>query len=157
MIRKRKQVQVLLMALMVFWLYPHPGFSEEEKDQEGHQPCSLCHEMEGEKALKVKIKPDTKTINPYTGRIYGPVDGVCISCHPQFTHAEGHPLGITPVKVKVPAKFMGYKGQEKELTCLACHNPHPHQTKYKFLRLQTPDHDGIKWLCSHCHIGQAPR
>jgi hypothetical protein len=150
--RNWKWIPAVLLAFVLF--YPQFAFSGEE---EGHKPCGLCHEMKGEKAGKIKIKPDTETINPFTGNPYGSVDGICVRCHPTFTHNEGHVLGIRPEKVKVPDECMGYKGQEKELTCLACHNPHPHETKYKFLRWQVADKKGIQDLCNRCHIDQAPQ
>jgi len=144
---------LITVVLLVFGLfYPHWLVAEEE---EGHKPCSLCHEMEGKKAKRVKIEPDRKTINPFTDKPYGPVDGICIRCHPKFTHKEGHVLGVRPKKVYVPAEYLRYKGQEGELTCLSCHNPHPHETKYMYLRWEVTKTE-IKKLCTRCHINEAP-
>ncbi len=148
--RNRMLIPAILFALSLFC--PRHVFAEVEED--GHKPCSLCHQMKGDKAQGVKIKPDTKTINPYTGKPYGPVDGVCIRCHSDLIHVnQGHVLGVRPDKVKVPDEYMGYKGQEGELTCLACHNPHPKETKYKFLRWQTSKADVDK-LCGRCHTDE---
>ena len=156
MITKTKHMRITIVLIAIIMFYPFAASGKEEQDG-GHKPCSLCHEMEANKAKKIKIKPDTESINPFTGEKYGPVDGICVRCHPTFTHNEGHPMGIRPEKVKIPKGWMGYKGQEKELTCLACHNPHPDQTKYKFLRELVADKDGIQKLCNRCHIKEAPR
>ena len=148
--RNRMLIPAILFAFVLFG--PQVVFAEGEED--GHKPCSLCHEMEGAKAKEIKIKPETKTINPYTGNPYGPVDGVCIRCHSDLIHVnQGHVLGVRPEKVKVPAEYMEYKGQEGELTCLACHNPHPKETEYKLLRWQTVK-TGVDKLCGRCHTDE---
>ena len=149
--RNRMLVPAFLLTFSLF--YPQSAYSAGKED--GHKPCSLCHEMKGKKAQKVKIKPDTKTINPYTVKPFGPVDGVCIRCHNDLIHInKGHVLGIRPEKANVPDECLGYEGQEGELTCLSCHNPHPHETKYKFLRWQVTE-TGVDKLCRRCHVEKA--
>lgn len=149
-----RQIQITVVLLVFGLFYPHRLVAEEE---EGHKPCSLCHEMEGKEAKRVIIEPDKEKTNPYTGKPYGPVDGVCIRCHHDLIHIDkGHVLGIRPEKVKVPAEDLKFEGQEGELTCLSCHNPHPHETKYKYLRWGVTKTE-IKKLCNRCHAKEAPR
>jgi predicted CXXCH cytochrome family protein len=151
----RKQMRIIVALSAFVLIFPIRLYAGEEDN--GHRPCNLCHEMEGKKAKKVKIEPDTETVNPFTGNPYGPVDGICVRCHTKFTHKEGHVLGIRPEKINVPDECMGYKGQEGELTCLACHNPHPGRTQYKFLRWRIADESEIEKLCVRCHSDKAPR
>jgi len=64
---------------------------------------------------------------------------------------ESHPVGIVPKKVKLPKEARGFKGQEDQLTCLGCHDHHPSNKNYKYLRWPTDGGRDINAFCAHCH------
>ena len=62
-----------------------------------------------------------------------------------------HPVGIVPRKVVLPPEARGFKGQEDQLTCLGCHNHHPSNPNYKYLRWPADKGKNINKFCAHCH------
>lgn len=62
-----------------------------------------------------------------------------------------HPVGIVPRTVKLPADARGFQGQEDQLTCLGCHNHHPSNPNYKYLRWPADKGKNINKFCSNCH------
>ncbi|MBI5788412.1 MAG: hypothetical protein HZA78_06125 [Candidatus Schekmanbacteria bacterium] len=64
---------------------------------------------------------------------------------------QTHPVGIVPRKVKLPPEAKGFKGQEEQLTCMGCHNHHPSNPNYKYLRWPAGKGDQINKFCANCH------
>ncbi|MFQ5646988.1 MAG: cytochrome c3 family protein [bacterium] len=64
---------------------------------------------------------------------------------------QTHPVGIIPKTVKLPKEARGFKGEENELTCMGCHNHHPSNPNYMYLRWPTDKGKRIVKLCAHCH------
>lgn len=62
-----------------------------------------------------------------------------------------HPVGIVPRTVKLPAEARGFKGQENQLTCMGCHNHHPSNPNYKYLRWPADKGQNLNKFCAHCH------
>ena len=64
---------------------------------------------------------------------------------------QSHPVGIVPRTVKLPADAKGFKGQENQLTCMGCHNHHPSNPNYKYLRWPADKGEDLDKFCAHCH------
>jgi predicted CXXCH cytochrome family protein len=64
---------------------------------------------------------------------------------------ESHPVGIAPKKVVLPKEASGFKWQENQLTCISCHDHHPSNTNYKYLRWPTDNGNDMNSFCAHCH------
>ncbi len=64
-----------------------------------------------------------------------------------------HPVGIVPnpSKVVLPPEAKGFQGQDDQLTCLGCHNHHPSNPNYKYLRWPSDKGQNINKFCAHCH------
>jgi len=69
---------------------------------------------------------------------------------------ESHPVGIVVDKVILPKESRGFKGQENQLTCLGCHDHHPSNPNYMYLRWPTDKGKNIPKFCAHCHPEMAP-
>ncbi len=64
---------------------------------------------------------------------------------------ETHPVGIVPKTVVLPQESRGYYHQENQLTCLGCHDHHPSNPNYKYLRWPTNKGEDMNSFCAHCH------
>lgn len=132
---------------------------------EGHEECALCHGAHtavGPGLLTTK--PDTTTINPATGAALGRIDSICMACHAEEPNGLGyrpvsmdhtHPSGVTPRKVILPEEAKGFKGEEEMLTCMGCHDPHPSNPNYMYLRGPIVSAGNTQAFCVWCHPEQA--
>ncbi len=68
---------------------------------------------------------------------------------------QSHPVGIVPRTVKLPPEAKGFKGQENQLTCMGCHNHHPSNPNYKYLRWPAGKGEDLNRFCAHCHPDKA--
>jgi len=116
----------------------------------GHEKCELCHHIVNKEVAGIKIKTDSKSISPFTGKKFGPQDAICITCHPVFTHRRGHIYGIKPKKVKIPESLIGKGSQKGELVCVSCHDPHAGKS-YKYLRNDINGLAEVLHVCVLCH------
>jgi hypothetical protein len=118
----------------------------------GHDDCNICHKNAKEKKYEFIIKIDTNLFNPFTNKPYGKLDAFCLSCH-KLTSKTSHPVGIVPnpKKMNVPKEALGFSGQEKEISCLSCHNPHPDNKNYKYLRWPPENIWNLAQFCLNCH------
>jgi hypothetical protein len=118
----------------------------------GHTECKMCHLDAKQKNFQLIVKPDYDTINPFTGKSYGQDDAICIACHQQFKAKTIHPVGIVPQKTVLPPEAKGFKGQENEITCRSCHDPHPENKNYMYLRWSADKGIDISKFCVvKCH------
>ncbi|MGA1825390.1 MAG: hypothetical protein ACMUIP_12095 [bacterium] len=140
-----------------------PSRSEAGK---GHEECSPCHGVHSSKGILLFPKQlNTKTINPNTGEPLGTLDALCMSCHASKPEGEGiraldltrkHYFGGNPNIVKLPAEATrGIREGEHLFTCLSCHDPHPANENYCYLRtqkdLKISEQIGVKDFCLWCH------
>jgi hypothetical protein len=123
----------------------------------GHEKCELCHKDVTKQDYTIIVPPDTKTINPYTAKPFGKRDAICMSCHRDQLDLVGtHSVGVVPKHATMPKEALGFKGQEKELTCESCHDPHPENKNYMYLRWPaSPGRSGLNKFCGTCHPGHA--
>ncbi len=117
--------------------------------------CVDCHSIHDVKApFAFAVAPNTTEKYPESGQVVRGTDALCLGCH---NAAEGimpvlltksHPVGSKPKKAFVPQEVLGKNG---ELTCTSCHDPHPSNKNYKYLRVGTQDGKKLGAFCAYCH------
>jgi len=128
---------------------------------EGHEECALCHSAHaGQKAI-IFSEDLPPIINTVTGQALGKIDNICMTCHAEepiglgyrpVNLLETHPTDIMPEKIELPPEATDLK-LEKEgyLTCMGCHDPHPSNTNYMYLRVPTDRGTNLNKFCIWCH------
>ena len=121
----------------------------------GHEDCNMCHENASNKDYTLIVEPDSDTINPTTRKPYGKTDALCVSCH-ELHSKTSHPVGIAPnpEKVTVPEDALRFAGQEGKISCASCHNPHPENKNYKYLRWPPESVYNLARFCTNCHASK---
>ncbi|MEW6163130.1 MAG: cytochrome c3 family protein [Nitrospirota bacterium] len=123
--------------------------------------CTSCHGIHTAKGpIIVAVAPNTKAINPKTKKPYPLVTAICLGCHetPErgglgilaVSAHVSHPYGIEKVNPKVaivPAAFL----REGRFECIGCHDPHPSNPYYKYLRVDTAKGAKMQDFCAMCH------
>ncbi len=126
--------------------------------------CTGCHGIHDAKGeIIFAVGPNTKAINPKTGKPNSGVTALCLGCHetPEnggmgilpVSAKHSHPFGIAPnPKVAiVPPQFL----RNGKLECVGCHDPHPSNPNYKYLRVDTKDGAEMQKFCAICHPAKA--
>ncbi len=139
---------LFLLCANSFGFGPHEGLD-----------CLGCHDPHYAKAQKIfKVKND-KYINPRTGEKVKDINALCLGCHnltefggagirPIYLHMT-HPVGIKPNPkiAKVPEKLL----RNGVLQCVSCHDPHPSNPNWKYLRVNTNKGSQVGVFCMTCH------
>ncbi len=132
-----------------------------------HDDCTLCHGVHsGQGPVILTEAPNYTTINPKTGKPMKRIGALCLACHAEEPDGAGyrpvdlnhtHPVGFRPdpTKVVLPAESRGFPGEEEDLTCNGCHNQHPSNTNYMYLRWPSDDGGDLSKFCVHCHPKQS--
>lgn len=120
--------------------------------------CSGCHSIHYAKGYKAFAVNNDKAQNPRDGVIDG-VSALCLGCHENpenggaglkpISMKTTHPVNIVPNGkiAKVPATaLVGGK-----LQCTSCHDPHPSNPAYRYLRVDTKDGGEMPSFCAMCH------
>lgn len=120
--------------------------------------CTGCHSIHYAKAYKAFGVVNTKAQNPRDGVIDG-VSALCLGCHenpenggaglkPIALHTT-HPVNLVPNGkiAKVPAAVLG----DGKLQCTSCHDPHPSNPAYRYLRVDTKGGGEMPTFCALCH------
>jgi hypothetical protein len=121
--------------------------------------CKECHSPHNAKAdWIVGIAPLSNVTMPDGSKMtLEPVDAMCLGCHNEKTGImpvnlrTTHPVGIKPVHAKVPENLLS----AGLLTCGSCHNPHPSNTNYKYLIVDTKGGKSMGVFCAVCHPNQS--
>jgi predicted CXXCH cytochrome family protein len=142
------------LALVVGLFLPAAGLAAGGHDAVG---CSGCHAR--------APKPNTKYLNPKTKQPYTGATALCFACHqdeanggqgfaPISQHVS-HPFEVAAVNPKiarVPAELL----RDGTFGCLGCHDPHPSNTNYKYLRADVgAKGDRVDEFCGLCHRSKA--
>ncbi len=139
---------ILLISFLSYAFGPHEALD-----------CLGCHSPHYAKAYKLfKVKNEVYP-NPRTGK---PIDGIsalCLGCHnlekfggvnirPIFLHMT-HPVNIKPNPkiAQVPPKLL----RDGKLQCVSCHDPHPSNPNWKYLRVSTKGGTQVGKFCAVCH------
>ena len=101
--------------------------------------------------------------NPRTGKPVSGVSALCLGCHnlnqfggagvrPIFLHMT-HPVGVKPNPriASVPQKLL----RDGKLQCVSCHDPHPSNPFWKYLRVDTKGGSQVGRFCALCHSAKA--
>jgi predicted CXXCH cytochrome family protein len=121
--------------------------------------CGGCHQRAGFPVNKTYLNP--RTNQPYSG-----TTAVCLACHQTkknggTDHAPierhlSHPFGLAAVdarKARVPAEWLYAEGR---FECTGCHDPHPSNANYKYLRADVgPKGQDMDRFCAVCHPAKA--
>jgi predicted CXXCH cytochrome family protein len=124
--------------------------------------CTGCHALHTakEEALIFAVDANKKDVNPKTKQAYRGITALCLGCHetpekggqgikPISGHMS-HPYGIASVNqkvAKVPAQLL----RDGSFECISCHDPHPSNTNYKYLRVETANGAKMETFCAVCH------
>jgi predicted CXXCH cytochrome family protein len=126
--------------------------------------CTGCHPRAAVKSGFV-LEPNTKYLDPATGQPYPGSTAVCLACHqdpdkggqgivPVSRH-DSHPFGlatIDPKVAKVPADML----KNGRFECMSCHDPHPSNRNWKYLRVDVGEDGGfVDRFCAACHPRKA--
>ncbi len=127
--------------------------------------CLGCHDPHYAKQQKL-FKVDNSTYpNPRTGK---PIDGVsalCLGCHntEQYGGAGVKPIYLHmthPVNIEPNAKIADVDKQllrDGILQCVSCHDPHPSNPNWRYLRVKTEQGSKVGQFCALCHGSKADK
>ncbi len=155
-----KLVRRLALAALTF--APLAAFAAGGHDAVG---CTGCHSLHSAKGQIIfAVQPNTKYLNPKTKQPYTGTTALCLACHqdadkggqgfaPVSQHVS-HPFGIDHVNAKI-AKVPGELLRDGRFECIGCHDPHPSNPYYKYLRVDTNAGKNIDKFCAVCHAMKA--
>ncbi len=155
-----KLVRRLALAALAF--APAAAFAMGGHDAVGCGGCHSLHAAKGEIIYAVPV--NTKYLNPKTKQPYTGTTALCLACHqdsdkggqgfaPISQHIS-HPFGIDKVNpkiAKVPAELL----RDGRFECIGCHDPHPSNPNYKYLRVDTNGGKNVDKFCAVCHAMKA--
>jgi predicted CXXCH cytochrome family protein len=126
-----------------------------------HADCTLCHSVHnGHQEILFTEIPNRTTVNPRTGKPMRRIGSYCMACHAAEPDGTGylaidlrgtHPVGVKPKKVKLAGKLKGFPGEEEAITCLSCHDHHPRNKNFKYLRWSVKGTYYLNTMCQQCH------
>ena len=147
-----------IMIAAVFLLLPFSGFAAGGHDG---MVCTGCHGIHTAKdAIIFVVAANKSDINPRTKQPFAGTTALCLGCHetpekggmgikPIDEHMS-HPYGLDSVNAKVasvPAELL----RDGRFECVGCHDPHPSNTNYKYLRVDTANGSKMDSFCAVCH------
>lgn len=114
--------------------------------------CAGCHN---------NLKPNTKYLNPKTNQPFTGSTAICLACHQEEKHGGqgylpitthfAHPYGLSAVNPRV-AKVPGVLMTDGRFECMGCHDPHPSNVNYKYLRADAGKKgEKMDAFCGVCH------
>ena len=124
--------------------------------------CTGCHALHTAKEEKLifAVEPNAKDVNPKTKQAYSGITALCLGCHetpekggqgikPISGHMS-HPYGLSSVNDRV-ARVPGDLLRDGKFECISCHDPHPSNSNYKYLRVETDNGSKMEVFCAVCH------
>lgn len=122
--------------------------------------CSGCHLRKGG-----PFPVNTRYLDPLTNQPYSGTTAVCLACHqdvekggqgyaPIARHLS-HPFAlpsVNPKRAKVPEDML----LNGRFECMSCHDPHPSNANFKYLRVDVgPKGQRTELFCARCHPAKA--
>lgn len=151
---------VTRLALALALAAPAAAYAAGGHDGVGCTGCHAIHTAKGE--IIFAVAPNKSAVNPKTKAPYTGTTSLCLGCHEESSkggqgyapvHANmSHPYGLASVDpkiAKVPAELLREGGR---FECLGCHDPHPSNPNYKYLRVDTGSKgQNMDGFCGACH------
>jgi predicted CXXCH cytochrome family protein len=120
------------------------------------------HAVKGEDLFA--LPPNRKMLDPRTGQPLGTISALCLACHAETSQGGqglapvsghlGHPFSLAKVNprlARVPDELL----RDGRFECVSCHDPHPSNPNYRYLRISTSKAPTLTELCSVCHPRKA--
>jgi hypothetical protein len=123
--------------------------------------CAGCHSMHLVRGdALATLAPNTKLVDPRTGKPNLSLSAFCLACHadredggrgtmPVSGHFN-HPFSVAkpnPRLARVPPELL----RDGRFECVGCHDPHPSNPNYRYLRIAVKRSPTLVELCSVCH------
>jgi predicted CXXCH cytochrome family protein len=148
------------LAIVLGLAVPAAALAAGGHDSVGCTGCHAIHTAKGE--IIFAVAPNKTDVNPKTRQPYSGTTALCLGCHQESNkggqgyapvHANlSHPYGLASVNekvAKVPGELLRDGGK---FECLGCHDPHPSNPYYKYLRVDTGAKGGdMDKFCAVCH------
>ena len=147
------------LVLTLAAVLPVSAFAAGGHDAVGCNGCHSIHAAKGE--IIFAVGPNKQVVNPKTKQPYVGITALCLGCHEESSKGGqgyapisahlSHPYGLTsvdPKVAKVPPELLRDGGR---FECLGCHDPHPSNPNYKYLRVDTAKGSKIDAFCAVCH------
>ncbi|MEW6087997.1 MAG: cytochrome c3 family protein [bacterium] len=139
----------VLLLTTILAVILKPVFAQHDEN------CTDCHNLHDAKApFSMAVKADTTIDNPYTKAKISGQSAICMGCHngsagPEIDMKKTHPVGMKPdpKKVIVDTTVLSKEGI---FECGSCHDFHPSNTNYKYLRVEVKS-ENIGLFCALCH------
>lgn len=147
------------IALALAAALPLSALAAGGHDSVGCTGCHAIHTAKGD--IIFAVPQNTKTVNPKTKQAYSGTTALCLGCHEDTSKGGqgyapisghmSHPYGLASVNpkiAKVPAELLREGGR---FECLGCHDPHPSNPNFKYLRVDTAKGSKMDAFCAMCH------
>jgi predicted CXXCH cytochrome family protein len=154
-----KRGLVGLFAAILIAFLPGAGFAAGAHDG---LTCTGCHALHTAKdsSLIFAVEANKKDVSSKTKQPYSGITALCLGCHespekggqgikPIDGHMS-HPYGISSINPKiarVPSELL----RDGKFECISCHDPHPSNANYKYLRIDTANGSKMDVFCAACH------
>jgi len=150
-------MRLILILLAVFVALPVIALGAGAHDGLSCVGCHGIHTAKGE--IIFAVEPNKKSVNPKTKQPYTGTTALCLGCHETMdkggmgimpvSSSMSHPYGVAPdAKVAtVPSILL----RDGKLECVGCHDPHPANANYKYLRVDTDGGAKMQVFCGMCH------
>ena len=127
--------------------------------------CTGCHSMHAARgAILFALPENRKAVDARTDRPLGTLSALCLACHadaeqggrgvaPVSRHL-GHPFSLAEVNprlAKVPPELL----RAGRFECVGCHDPHPSNPNYRYLRIAVTRSPTLDQMCGVCHPRKA--
>jgi predicted CXXCH cytochrome family protein len=122
--------------------------------------CTGCHNIHYAKGpIIFDVAPNTKAMPQGASMQTKSIAALCLGCH---ADADKGGAGILPISAhtthpfgsRVNAKVANVPGgllRDGIMDCVSCHDPHPSNTNYKYLRVDTKAGKNMQEFCDVCH------
>ena len=147
------------LALAAVAALPLSALAAGGHDAVGCTGCHAIHTAKGQ--IIFAVKPNTQVVNPKTKQPYTGTTSLCLGCHEESSKGgqgyapiestHSHPYGLSQVDAKiakVPGELLREGGR---FECLGCHDPHPSNPYFKYLRVDTAKGSKMDAFCAICH------
>jgi len=122
--------------------------------------CTGCHNIHYAKGpIIFEVAPNTKAAPQGVTLSSKSIAALCLGCH---SDADKGGMGILPIEAhtthpygksvnrkvaNVPAELL----RDGVMDCVSCHDPHPSNPNYKYLRVDTKGGKNMQEFCDLCH------